>query len=160
MQIVEFEEKYVNQVKDLLVELQKYIVSIDKFGLNILTEDYREKYFEKTLKEVYCNQGKIFLAKEGNMLYGLIAGFVTPYDEYDEIDYKCPKKATISELIVSEKSRGKNIGQQLLTFAENYFKEIGCEYISIDVFAYNLNAEKFYNKNGYENRMLQMFKKI
>lgn len=160
MQIVEFEEKYENQVKDLLVELQKYIVSIDKFGLNILTEDYREKYFEKTLKEVYCNQGRIFLAIDECVVYGLIAGFVISYDEYDKIDYKCPKKATISELIVSEKSRGKNIGQQLLTFAENYFKEIGCEYISIDVFAYNLNAEKFYNKNGYENRMLQMFKKI
>lgn len=32
--------------------------------------------------------------------------------------------------------------------------------MQIDVFEYNFNAKIFYNKNEYENRMLQLFKKI
>ena len=30
MQIVEYEDKYLEDVKDLLVELEEYIISIDK----------------------------------------------------------------------------------------------------------------------------------
>lgn len=160
MEIIEFNKQYENQVKDLLVELQEYIVSIDKFALNILTKEYRNKYYKKTINEVYNNNGKIFLAKEDDKIWGLIAGFVTPYNKFDKLDYKCPKKATISELIVSKHARGRHIGKSLLTFAENYFKKNGCKYIALDVFAYNINAEKFYNCNGYESRMIQLFKKL
>lgn len=34
MQIVEYENKYLGDVKDLLVELEEYIVSIDKDHLD------------------------------------------------------------------------------------------------------------------------------
>ena len=43
---------------------------------------------------------------------------------------------------------------------EQYFISVGCEYISIEVFAYNDNAISFYNKKGYHTRMLDMIKKI
>ena len=33
MQIIEYEHKYLDDVKDLLVELEEYIVSIDKNNL-------------------------------------------------------------------------------------------------------------------------------
>ena len=32
MGIVEYEEKYLEDVRDLLVELEEYIISIDKFN--------------------------------------------------------------------------------------------------------------------------------
>lgn len=34
MQIIEYEDKFLEDVKDLLVELEKYIVSIDKDHLD------------------------------------------------------------------------------------------------------------------------------
>ena len=43
---------------------------------------------------------------------------------------------------------------------EYYFKSIKCEYIFIDVFAYNENAIDFYKKQGYHPRMLIDVKKI
>lgn len=43
---------------------------------------------------------------------------------------------------------------------EEYFKQIDCEYILIDVFAYNKNAIKFYEKSGYHTRELINIKKI
>ena len=63
--ILEYEEKYAEEVKDLLVELQEYIVSIDKDGYNIITEDYREEYFKKTIEEVseFLNEAKSKLVK-------------------------------------------------------------------------------------------------
>ena len=38
MGIVEYEEKYLEDVRNLLVELEEYIVSIDKDGLDIIYE--------------------------------------------------------------------------------------------------------------------------
>ena len=45
--IIEYDKQYDEDVKDLLVELQEYIVSIDKEKYNIITKDYREEYFKK-----------------------------------------------------------------------------------------------------------------
>ena len=41
--IVEYEDKYLESVKDLLVELEENIISIDKDNLDLLHEDYRYK---------------------------------------------------------------------------------------------------------------------
>ena len=43
---------------------------------------------------------------------------------------------------------------------EEYFKSMNCEYVSIDVFAYNDQAINFYRKQGYHTRMLIDIKKI
>ena len=48
----------------------------------------------------------------------------------------------------------------LMQIMEEYFKSIGCEYILIEVFAYNKNAIKFYEKEGYHTRGLFDIKKI
>ena len=47
--IIEYDSMYDEDIKDLLVELQKHISDIDKEGYNILTDDYRDLYFKKTL---------------------------------------------------------------------------------------------------------------
>ena len=43
---------------------------------------------------------------------------------------------------------------------ENYFKLQGCEYVIVDVFAYNEIGKQFYNKRSYHSRMETMIKKI
>ena len=52
MQIVEYENKYLGDVKDLLVELEEYIVSIDKDHLDQVHPEYREKMAVLDLEEV------------------------------------------------------------------------------------------------------------
>lgn len=142
------------------MELQKYILEIDNFHLNILSNDYREKYFEYMIKDCEANQGVVYVAVDNNIVVGMIAGFVQNYDSRDNLDYACPKKRIIAELIVSKTARCGGIGTQLLEEMEKYFKSIDCKYSQIDVFAPNENAKKFYNKNGYQNRMITMFKKL
>ena len=160
MQIVELTTKYENEVKNLLVELQEYVVEIDKFKLNLLSPKYREGYFKNMVKECKKNSGKIFCALSGSKVVGVIAGYVERYCKKDLLVYSCPKKGIVAELIVSKNSRKEGAGKLLLNKMEEYFKSIGCSFIQLDVMEDNTPAKNFYYSNGYEKRMLTLFKKI
>lgn len=160
MQIIEYEDKYLEDVKDLLVELEEYILTIDKDNLDQIHSEYRDKMATLDLEEVKDNNGKCYIAVENNKAIGVIMGIVRKYDKYDYLDYKCPKCGDITELVISKNVRSKGIGQQLITRMEEYFKSVGCEYVIVDVFAYNETAINFYNKKGYHARMYTNIKKL
>lgn len=160
MKIIEYEEKYLEDVRDLLTELEEYIVSIDKDELDQVHPEYHEKMALVDLNEINNNDGICYLAIENNKALGLIMGTIHTYDEYDYLDYKCPKKGIITELIVTSKIRSKGVGQALMDKMEEYFKFNNCEYVLVDVFAYNENAINFYNKKGYHPRMYTDIKKL
>ena len=160
MEIIEYKKKYLNDVRDLLTELEKYIVSIDKDDLDQVDQEYHKKMAILDLLEVKKNKGKCYLAIEEDTVVGLIMGTIPPYDKYDYLDYKCPKRGEITELIVSSKVRNKGVGKALMERLEEYFKSCGGEYVLVDVFAYNENAIKFYDKMGYHPRMYTDIKKI
>lgn len=160
MKIIEYEEKYLDDVKDLLVELEEYILSIDEDNLDQLHPDYRDKMALLDLQEVNENNGKCYLAIENDKAVGLIMGIIKKFDENDYLDYNCPKEGEINELIVTNKIRSNGIGQELMNKMEEYFKSVGCEYILVDVFAYNKKGISFYEKQGYHSRMYTEIKKI
>jgi ribosomal protein S18 acetylase RimI-like enzyme len=156
--ITEYDAKYDGEIKDLLVELQEYIVSIDKEKYNIITPEYRELYFTKTIEEIKDNKGYMLLIKEAARVVGLIIGLIEePINEYD---FKTPKRGRISELIVSKNCRSHGYGNMLLKATEDYLKEHGCEAILIEVFGYNDLAFNFYSKHNYHTRMYDVIKKI
>ena len=160
MKIVEYSDKYLEDCKDLMVELEEYIVSIDEDHLDQVGKDYRKLIMDINLKELEENEGKCFLAIEDDKAIGLIMGLVVKYDEVDYLDYKCPRKGRITELIVTKNTRSKGVGQQLMIKMEEYLKSIGCEYINIEVFAYNKHAIDFYTKGNYHARCIDMIKKV
>lgn len=160
MTIIEYEDKHLEAVKDLLVELGEYIVSIDKDQLEQIHKDYRDKMAQYDLNKINEHNGKCYLAIDNNKVIGLVMGIIREYDDHDYLDYKCPKEGEITELIVSSKARCKGVGQVLMEKMEGYFKTVGCEYVLVDVFAYNNTAINFYNKQGYHFRMHTQIKKI
>ena len=160
MEIIEYEEKYLEDVRDLLVELEEYIVSIDKDHLDIVGKDYREKMALYDLKEVEKNNGKAYLAVEDGKAIGLIMGILIKYDEADHLDYKCLPSGEITELIVSDKARSTGIGTKLMDKMEEYFISCGCVNSFVDVFAYNKNAIDFYQNKKYHSRMHSMLKRL
>lgn len=97
---------------------------------------------------------------QNNKTVGLIMGTISTYSANDYLDYKCPKRGEIIELIVTSKIRSEGIGQQLVDKMEEYFKSQNCEYVIVDVFAYNTKGIIFYNKKNYHSRMTTMIKKI
>ena len=62
MQIIEYEEKYLEDVKDLLIELEEYILTIDKDHLDRLHPEYHDKMAILDLEKVKNNNGKCFIA--------------------------------------------------------------------------------------------------
>ena len=81
MKIIEYEDKYLEDVKDLLVELEEYILSIDKDNLDQLHPEYRDKMAVLDLEEVKNNNGKCYIAVENDKAVGLIMGCIFPYDD-------------------------------------------------------------------------------
>lgn len=155
--IIEYNPKYVEDIKELLVELQSYIVDIDKEKYNIITDEYKEKYFNKMMDEVEKNDGKILLYVENNKVVGLIVGIINNEETLD-YDFKAPKRGRITELIVSKNIRSKGVGSMLLEEMTKYLKEKNCKGVLIGVFGYNENAIKFYEKNGYHTRVIDLIK--
>lgn len=158
MKIIEYEENYQEEVKELLEELQEYMISVDKERYSTITKDYKEKYFEKIIKEVNAYQGKIFLAIDKKVV-GLIIGLINNED-ISTYDYKAPKLGRVTELIVKEEYRNNKVGKQLLQKMEGYFKEVGCKGILLNVFTNNKIAKKFYEKEGYSERTSELIKQI
>lgn len=160
IRIIEYKDKYLNDVRNLLTELEEYIVSIDKDNLDQIHPEYYEKMALVDLEKVNNNNGKCYIAMENNKAIGLIMGIIPNYDKYDYLDYKCPKRGIITELIVTSKTRNNGVGKKLINVMENHFKNNNCEYVLVDVFAYNENAIKFYAKKGYHSRMYTSIKKL
>ena len=160
MEIIELKPKYASQAKALLVELQKFIIKMDEFSLNIMGEDFEEQYYKRLVSKTKRNNGKIYIAKSGEKVVGLIAGYIEKYSKSDAIDYACPQKGIIAELIVTMQQQKNGVGQKLMDKMQQYFLQQQCEYVSLEVFSCNQNAKKFYKKNGFCERCVIMTKKI
>ena len=156
--IIDYENKYEEDVKNLLEELQHYIASIDKEKYNIVSPDFKDYYFKETVKEVEEKNGKIFLLQDDNKIVGLVVGLINNEAGDLEPGFRAPKRGRITELIVTKKYRSKGYGKILLNKMEAYLKEQGCQDILIGVFAYNESALNFYERNGYHLRMTEVTK--
>ena len=160
MKIIEHNSIYDEQIKDLLVDLQNYLIDIDDWHTQILSNNYLENYFKMDLELINKQDGKIFLAVENDKVIGLVLGIINPNDEVDKLTNDCAKIGNVLELIVKNSSRGHGIGKLLLNEIENYFRSINCKRINIEVFGPNKNALNFYLKNDYTIRDYIVSKKI
>ena len=59
MQIIEYNSKYDEQIKDLLVELQNYLIDIDDWHTQVMLPEYREENFQMDMRKVNNQEGKI-----------------------------------------------------------------------------------------------------
>lgn len=58
------------------------------------------------------------------------------------------KTLYIDDLCVDENTRGKHIGKQLYEYVLKFAKESGCYNVTLNVWACNESAKKFYEKQG------------
>lgn len=158
--IVEYDSKFDEQIKDLLVELQNYLIDIDDWHTQIMLPEYREKYFKMDMEKVKNQDGKIYLEIENNTVNGLIIGVVEEKDDIDKLTNDCAKTGSVIELIVKNNIRGNGIGKNLLEKLEEYFKSINCKRINIEVFGPNKKGLNFYEKNDYVVRDYIVSKKL
>lgn len=160
MKVIEYDSKYDEQIKDLLVELQNYLIDIDDWHTQVLIPAYRDGIFKMDMDNVKNQNGKAYLAIENEIVVGLIIGVVAVTDEIDRLTNDCAKIGNILELVVKNDIRGNGIGKCLLSKMENYFKTIDCKRINIEVFGPNKKGLNFYIKNDYVVRDMIVSKKL
>lgn len=144
--IIEYDSKYDEEIKDLLVDLQNYLIDIDDWHTQILSDNYRENYFLLDIKKFKEHSGKIYLSINNGIIDGFILGVISMSDEIDILTNDCAKTGEVLELIVKTNSRGSGIGKELLNKIEAYFKSIDCKRINIEVFGPNKRGLNFYEK--------------
>lgn len=158
--IIEYDMQYDEQIKDLLVELQNYLIDIDDWHTQVMLPEYRENSFKMDMKKIEKQNGKIYLAIENDIVIGLIMGVIEVKDEIDKLTNDCAKTGSVIELIVKNNIRGNGIGKSLLEKIEEYFKSINCKRINIEVFGPNKKGLNFYKKNDYITRDIIVSKRI
>ena len=155
--IIEYDNKYDDDIEELLYQLQEHIMNIDIEGYNIISKEHKKDLFNQVMNEIKEYNGKIFLYKENDKILGFIVGQINN-EETNSFNFKAPKRGRITELVVDKNYRRKSIGDKLLSKMESYLKDNGCKSILIGVFAYNDLARRFYEKHGYHLRMTDMIK--
>jgi ribosomal protein S18 acetylase RimI-like enzyme len=160
MEIIEYNENHMNGVKDLLCELQEYIISLDEYKIQTISDNYRDEYFNYMIENIRNNDGIIYVAIEDSNVLGFVVGTISKPDRICELTVDSSIKGRVEELCVTSKIRGNGIGKLLMDKIEEYLKNKGCKYIFIEVFGPNTRALNFYNKSGYNLRNLEVMKKI
>ena len=62
----------------------------------------------------------------------------------------------IDDLCVDAKTRGQHVGESLFEYVKGEAKRLGCYEVTLNVWAGNTSAEKFYEKMGLKTKERQM----
>ena len=62
----------------------------------------------------------------------------------------------IDDLCVEAKTRGQHVGESLFEYVKGEAKRLGCYEVTLNVWAGNTSAEKFYEKMGLKTKERQM----
>ena len=66
------------------------------------------------------------------------------------------KSLFIDDLCVDQQERGQHIGESLFNYVKNEAKRLVCYEVTLNVWAGNTSAEKFYEKMGMKTKERQM----
>ena len=141
MNIRRAEEKDIPQIENLLYQVHK--VHSDK--RSDLFIPGAKKYTTEEIKSILKNdETPVYVADDG----GCISGYA-----FCIYQRHCSKSSNytslyIDDLCVSEKSRGQKIGTRLYDFVLDTAKKNGCHNLTLNVWACNETAMKFYEKCG------------
>ncbi len=116
------------------------------------------KYTKPQLEELLQDEDKpIFVADED----GFVAGYCfCQIRSYGDGVFTERKELYIDDLCVDENRRGQHIGSLLYTDAVAFAKEIGCTFLTLNVWCGNESAMKFYEHAGLKARNIMMEKKL
>ena len=104
------------------------------------------KYSEQELAVLLEDKTKpIFVYEDGEVL-GYTFCQITEVKEDRLLQDR--KTLYIDDLCVDEAARGKHIGSALFEFVRNYAKSIGCQAVTLNVWAGNDAAMQFYQSKG------------
>ena len=139
-----------------IMELLSQVLEVHAKGRPDLFKSGTTKYDEKELAAIIAdNERPIFVGEHD----GIVQGYAFCVFQRHE-DRNTPKFTTlyIDDLCVDEKSRGLRVGRSLYEYVLKFAKEQGCYNVTLNVWACNESAMKFYEKCGLQVQKIGMEK--
>lgn len=136
------EKKDIPQIEKLLYQVN----NIHAEGRpDLFKKDYK-KYTEQELEEILLQEERpVFAAVDGETLLGYaFCVFQQPQGN----NMQPVRTLYIDDLCVDEKNRGQHVGKQLYDYVLEYAKNNGCYNVTLNVWACNESARRFYDKCG------------
>lgn len=106
-----------------------------------------KKYKDEELLEIFKNpQTPVFVAIDNNELVGYC--FCIYQETKESANMHAMKTLYIDDLCVDENCRGKHVGTKLYDYVIQYARDNGFYNVTLNVWALNESALKFYQKMG------------
>ena len=152
MNIRRAEAKDIPAINRLLCQ----VLEIHHKGRPDLFKGNAKKYTDSQLQDILSDESKpVFVAadKNGNVLG---YAFCVLKQHINNNILTDVKTLYIDDLCVDEESRGQHIGRQLFDFVYRYAKETGYYNLTLNVWACNAAARRFYEKCGLVPQKTEM----
>ena len=144
MNIRKAEKSDIPQIAELLKEVQSLHARLRP---DLFIEGAR-KYSDEQLAEILEDDLRpVFLCVDGEQLLGYIFCII---EQLGAPSHPPIKTLYIDDLCVHSTARRNRIGSILFEYARAYAKVTGCYNLTLNVWAGNESAEKFYRKMGMQ----------
>ena len=151
MVICRAEEKHIPG----MIELLKQVGQVHHVGRPDLFRAGAQKYNEADLQGLLRDENRpIFIAEEDGQVLGY--GFCVLKVTKDDPVLADNKTLYIDDLCVDENCRGKHIGKTVYAHIVAYAKSIGCDSVTLNVWAFNESARGFYESLGMKPQKIGM----
>ena len=132
--IIPFENKYLDQVKELIGNLLVFTGTLSPIDLPIDDEDLN------AIPETYSGKGGFWLAIQGDRVIGAVS-----LKEMGE------NIAKLKRMFVTSDLHGKGVGEALLNYALNHAKTQGFTKVILNTNEHMTRAHHFYEKHGFKH---------
>lgn len=145
------EFKDVTTINNLLMQ----VLDVHHQGRPDIFKKGTKKYTDDELCEILNdNKRPVFVYEEDGKVLGYCFCVFQQY--IDNNILTDIKTLYIDDLCVDENARGKHVGTQLFEYVKNYAKEQKCYNVTLNVWAENKNALKFYEKHEFKPQKIGM----
>ncbi len=156
MQIRRAEAQDAGRINELLYQVAK----IHADGRPDIFKTATKKYSDEELIQIIANdETPIFVAADEND-YVLGYAFCIYQITENSLLLKDKKTLYIDDICVDENARGGHIGKSLYEYVESFAKANSFDNITLNVWAFNEGAYKFYEKCGMTPLKIMMEKGI
>ncbi|MCH5210627.1 MAG: GNAT family N-acetyltransferase [Oscillospiraceae bacterium] len=150
MNIRRAEERDMDKIKDLLLQ----VLTVHHNGRPDLFKPNCRKYTDPELKELIKDDTRPIFVAEDSEVKGY--AFCILKETKNDNALADVKTLYIDDLCVDENCRGQHVGTALYEYVKEYAKEIDCYNVTLNVWACNPTAQKFYEKCGLKPQKTTM----
>ena len=151
MMIRRAEEKDMAGINRLLCQ----VLAVHHNGRPDLFQPDAKKYTDSQLNQILSDDARpVFVAADGENVFGY--AFCIFQQHIGDNILTDIKTLYIDDLCVDETLRGQHIGKQLYEFVVDFAKNSGCYNVTLNVWACNESARKFYEKCGLKPQKFGM----